>query len=108
MKQAALSVAGRRAPFPPILQPELATLVSEAPTGDAWVHEIKFDGYRFLAYLRGGRVRLFSRNGRGGTRQLPRLCALLAVRFPAKTAVLDGELVALNEDGISDFSALKD
>src|SRR5262249_2340080 len=52
--------SGRRgsAPLPEFVAPQLATLVSEAPTGDAWLHESKFDGYRILARLDHGRVRL--------------------------------------------------
>jgi bifunctional non-homologous end joining protein LigD len=99
--------AGRRAPLPRSVEPELATLVAAPPEGDDWIHEIKFDGYRFLAVLARGRVRLFSRNGLEWTGRLPALAAELAA-LPAREAVLDGELVALNEGGVSEFEALKD
>ncbi|MBV8882215.1 MAG: non-homologous end-joining DNA ligase [Planctomycetaceae bacterium] len=107
-KPPAVKKAARAAPFPAALEPELATLVREAPVGPEWVHEIKFDGYRFVAFLRGGRARLTSRNGVEWTERLPRFCERMGRGIRAKTAVLDGELVALDGRGISDFAALKD
>src|SRR5262249_33574524 len=53
----------RRAPLPRSLEPELATLVPSAPEGDEWIHEIKFDGYRFLTTVERGHARLVTRNG---------------------------------------------
>ncbi len=97
----------RRSPMPRSIEPELATLVAEAPEGDGWIHEIKFDGYRFLAFLEGGRARLVSRNGLDWTARLPGLAAEIAA-LPARRLVLDGELVTLTSEGVSDFAALKD
>jgi len=99
---------GRKAPFPSFIEPELATFVDQAPLGDEWVHEIKFDGYRFLAFIDRGRARLKTRNGREWSSRLPHLCQRLAKSLRVTSAVLDGELVALNEAGVSDFAALKD
>ena len=48
----------RQAPLPDKIKPSLATLVDEAPAGDDWLHEVKFDGYRILARIEDGRVRL--------------------------------------------------
>jgi len=81
--------------------------VSAAPEGDGWIHEIKFDGYRFLAFLERGRASLRSRNGLDWTERLPGLAAEIAA-LPAERLVLDGELVTLTSEGISDFAALKD
>jgi bifunctional non-homologous end joining protein LigD len=81
--------------------------VTEAPEGDDWIHEIKFDGYRFLAFLERGRARLVSRNGLDWTGRLPGLAAEIAA-LPAGRLVLDGELVTLTSEGVSDFAALKD
>jgi bifunctional non-homologous end joining protein LigD len=106
--QAPAEVPGaRRGPIPPSIAPELATLVSRAPEGDDWIHEIKLDGYRFLAFLERGRARLLSRNGLDWTSRLPGLAAEIA-SLPAGGLVLDGEVVTLTKEGISDFGALKD
>ncbi len=95
------------ASLPRRLSPELATRVPEAPAGDAWVHEIKFDGYRLLARLEGGRATLLSRNGKDWTQRFPKLAASLqALEIPE--AVLDGELVALQPDGTSSFRQLQE
>ncbi len=87
--------------------PELATRVPQAPPGDSWVHEIKFDGYRLLALFEAGRVTLLSRNGKDWTRRFPKLVdSLQALGIPE--AVLDGELVALQPDGTSSFRQLQE
>src|SRR5205085_1194363 len=57
----------KRAALPTKIEPELATLVSDAPAGDDWLHEIKLDGYRILARLEGGRVSLYTRKGKDWT-----------------------------------------
>ena len=52
-----------RAALPNFVPPELATLVDKVPEGDAWLHEIKLDGYRTAARIEGGKVRLLNRTG---------------------------------------------
>ncbi|WP_300632982.1 DNA ligase D [Pseudomonas sp.] len=85
--------------------PQLATLVDRAPEGD-WHYEIKFDGYRILARVHEGEVRLFTRNGHDWTERLPRQAkALQALKL--KDSWLDGEVVSLNGDGLPDFQALQ-
>lgn len=85
--------------------PQLATLVDRAPQGD-WSYEIKFDGYRILARIRDGEVRLFTRNGHDWTERLPRQAkALQALKL--KDSWLDGEVVSLNGEGLPDFQALQ-
>jgi len=93
------------APVPDTLEPELATLVSGAPDGDEWVHELKFDGYRLIAVLEGGTVRLLTRNGNDWTERMPALAGALA--RVKHDAVLDGELVVLDEHGVSNFQRLQ-
>jgi bifunctional non-homologous end joining protein LigD len=91
---------------PKLLTPELATLVSEAPEGDDWVHEIKLDGYRLLAFADGDDVRLVSRNGKDWTGSVPVLEQALA-ELSLDRAVLDGELVCLDPSGKSSFQLLQ-
>jgi len=96
----------RRAALPKFLPPQLATLVSKAPTGDEWLHEMKFDGYRILGRLDHGRVRLLSRNARDWTDQFPSVAEAVA-RLPAQQAMLDGEVAVLLPDGTTSFQALQ-
>jgi len=85
---------------------QLATLVDAPPQGDGWLHEIKLDGYRLLAYVSEGAARLFTRNGKDWTNSFPSLSAALE-KLPVKSAVLDMEAVMLDETGKSSFQALQ-
>jgi bifunctional non-homologous end joining protein LigD len=105
-KSIANAAGARKATQPTKLQPQLATLAQEAPTGEGWLHELKFDGYRIVAFLENGHVRLISRNGKEWTKRFPKIAAALA-KLPVKQAILDGEIVALNDEGISDFQRLQ-
>ncbi len=92
--------------LPAALAPQLPTLVARPPAGGDWVYEIKFDGYRFLARIDSGRVRLLTRSGQDWTAKLPAVATAL-LHLPVTSAWLDGEIVALSEDGIPDFSKLQ-
>ncbi|MBA2930297.1 DNA ligase D [Pseudomonas sp. CCUG 57209] len=93
------------AALPDQFTPQLATLVDRAPDGE-WQYEIKFDGYRMLARIREGEVRLFTRNGHDWTERLPRqVKALHALKL--KDSWLDGEVVSLNPEGLPDFQSLQ-
>jgi len=96
------AVAG---PIPDTLKPELATLVDSAPDGE-WLYEIKFDGYRVMARIEGGDVRLITRNGHDWTHKLPRQAEALA-GLGLESAWLDGEMVVANDQGVPDFQALQ-
>ncbi|WP_334597737.1 DNA ligase D [Pseudomonas alvandae] len=96
------AVAG---PMPETLKPELATLVESAPDGD-WLYEIKFDGYRVMARIDNGDVRLITRNGHDWTHKLPKQAEALAA-LGLESAWLDGEMVVANEQGVPDFQALQ-
>ncbi len=91
---------------PAFIPPQLATLVDAPPAGDDWVHEVKFDGYRLECLKDNGRVRLLTRTGLDWTKKFPGI-AEAAARLPARTAILDGEAVALLPDGRSSFQALQ-
>ncbi|HWO14580.1 MAG TPA: DNA ligase D, partial [Polyangiaceae bacterium] len=95
-----------RAALPDFVEPQLATLVGEAPEGDAWLHEVKLDGYRILARLEGGHARLFSRRGNDWTSRLPSVASALA-QLRVQSGWLDGELVVLAKNGVSDFQTLQ-
>jgi bifunctional non-homologous end joining protein LigD len=92
--------------MPTKIQPMLATAADEAFDDPEWLFEIKFDGYRAIAFLDNGTARLVSRNQNDLTAQYTELRDLAkAVR--AKTAILDGEIVALDESGRPSFSLMQ-
>ena len=103
MKQLA---GARRAPQEEWIPPQLATLAIEAPVGDEWVHELKYDGYRILCRVKDRSATLVTRNDHDWTSKLQRI-AEAAAALPVKNAWLDGEVVALMPDGSISFQALQ-
>ncbi|MBK0011183.1 DNA ligase D [Stenotrophomonas sp. S41] len=103
----ALKLAGARDhPYPRGFKPQLTDHRDTAPDGERWLHEIKWDGYRLLADLHDGELKLRSRNGLDWTDDFPEVAQ--AVRaLPVRDARLDGELVVLDKQGRSDFAALQ-
>ncbi len=93
------------APLPKKLEPQLATLASSLPRTGDWITETKLDGYRLLARIDDGRVKLFTRNGHDWTAKFPALSVAIK-ELPVVSAWLDGEIVVL-QDGIPSFSALQ-
>jgi bifunctional non-homologous end joining protein LigD len=93
-------------PMPVTIHPMLAESVEKAFDGDEWLFEIKWDGYRAIAFIENGKVRLVSRNQNDLTPRYPELRDL-AKFVKAKTAILDGEVVALDEDGRASFSLMQ-
>ncbi|MEB0228591.1 DNA ligase D [Pseudomonas sp. 10S4] len=91
--------------LPEQLAPQLATLVDKVPAGD-WRYEIKFDGYRILARIDNGEVRLLTRNGHDWTAKLPLQAKALA-EMKLDGSWLDGEVVVLNDKGFPDFQGLQ-
>jgi bifunctional non-homologous end joining protein LigD len=83
----------------------LATAAGDLPVGRDWTYEVKWDGYRTLAAKTGPRVTLWSRNLKDATAQYASVARSIA-RLPADTLLLDGEIVALDEDGRPSFQAL--
>jgi ATP-dependent DNA ligase len=87
-------------PLSPPLLPQLAKTARALPTGEGWVYEPKWDGFRAIAFVDEGDVHLQSRNGRPLSRYFPEL------EFPAGSYVLDGEIVLFDSQGRQDFDAL--
>jgi DNA ligase D-like protein (predicted ligase) len=92
--------------LPDFRPPQLATLTSKVPAGDGWLFEMKYDGYRALAAVAGDHVKIFTRNGHDWTPQFRFLVPALS-RLTDGTALIDGEVCAVNAEGRSDFSLLK-
>ncbi|HZZ70689.1 MAG TPA: DNA ligase D, partial [Pirellulales bacterium] len=95
-----------RGKLPKSIRPQLATLVAEVPQGDAWLYEVKFDGYRMLCRLEEGKARFISRNEQDWTNRF-RALAAAAAQLNIDDAILDGEVVALLPSGASNFQALQ-
>lgn len=96
----------KKAAFPQTVRPQLATRAEKPPSGDGWLHEIKFDGYRTMAFLRDGEVRLVTRAGLDWTKRYGDLAAAFRA-LPCRQAVIDGEIAVPDDRGISRFSALQ-
>ncbi len=97
----------RRGPVLENIKPQLAALSDKAPEGDEWLHEIKYDGYRLLARIEDGEVRLITRGGLDWTAKFPTLADSLG-ELPVDSALIDGELVHLEPEGTTSFSGLQD
>jgi bifunctional non-homologous end joining protein LigD len=86
---------------------QLAKQVKSIPEGDDWLYELKFDGYRILAYLEGNNVRLVSRNGNDYTKRFHDVAYSLINWAAGRSMVLDGEMVVTDARGKTDFQALQ-
>ncbi len=107
VRQGINKVSGaRKAPLPNFIPPQLATLVKEPPSGDEWLHELKFDGYRMLCRINRGKVTFWSRNGKDWTEKF--LNVIEAVKsLNVTSAILDGEIVIVDAQGRSSFQKLQ-
>ena len=92
--------------LPRWIRPQLTRLVDAAPEGLAWLHEIKFDGYRMHACLDRGAVKLLTRTGLDWTHKYPAIVEALS-SLGARQAYLDGELCGVGPDGITSFSMIQ-
>jgi bifunctional non-homologous end joining protein LigD len=96
----------RKAKLPGFVSPQLATLVKEPPSGDKWLHELKFDGYRMLCRIDRGRVRVWSRNGKDWTEKFQNVVEAVK-SLKTTSAILDGEIVIVDSQGRSSFQKLQ-
>src|SRR5687767_10984986 len=87
-------------------RPQLALLVEKAPTGDDWLHELKYDGYRIGAERSGRTVRLWTRKLNDWTKTFPEIADDVRA-LTAKSAFLDGEVAIETADGRTSFQALQ-
>jgi len=96
----------RGAPLPATFCPQLATVAKRPPESNAWLHEVKFDGYRIGCRIDGKEIRLISRNGKDWTADFPEVREA-ASQLPVQRAFLDGEVAVLLPDGRTSFQALQ-
>ncbi|TIV25681.1 MAG: ATP-dependent DNA ligase, partial [Mesorhizobium sp.] len=89
------------------IEPQLATLEKEAPSGDDWLHEVKFDGYRMQAQIEGSEVRLLTRAGLDWTGKFEGPLTAALAKLKCRDAVIDGEVVVLADSGVSSFPLLQ-
>jgi bifunctional non-homologous end joining protein LigD len=106
-KSASALAGSRKAPASAdFFKPELARLRDAPPLGDEWLHEVKWDGYRILTAIADGEARLWSRNALSWNDKLPDILQALE-GLGLRSARLDGELIALDANGHSDFNGLQ-
>ncbi|HTV71739.1 MAG TPA: DNA ligase D [Rhizobiaceae bacterium] len=106
LKPGALAGA-KKAKMPAHIDPQLASPADKAPAGDDWLHEIKFDGYRTQAYVSEGTVRLVTRSGLDWTHRYGDLADAFKL-LPCREAIIDGEIVVTDDQGIARFELLQD
>jgi bifunctional non-homologous end joining protein LigD len=95
--------AAEKSEMPGFIKPQLATLKARAPSGDQWLHEVKFDGYRVQVHLNRGRKKVYTRNGLDWTKRFSIIAGALDI--PGQ-AIIDGEVVVI-KDGRTNFSGLQ-
>ena len=87
------------------IPPQLASSVEQPPEGDHWIHEIKHDGYRCQVLLEGGQARVLTRKGYDWTSRYPSIVRA-AANLPCQSAIIDGEAIVQDGNGVSDFEGL--
>jgi bifunctional non-homologous end joining protein LigD len=100
------ATVGLKAPYPGFIEPALATSIDKVPSGERWLHEIKFDGYRVQVHLRDAAITVFTRRGNDWTKRFKKI-ADEAWHINAGSAIIDGEVVVPSVDGTTDFSVLQ-
>src|ERR1700722_8164188 len=93
-------------PLPQWTPPQLTKLSTKAPSGEQWIHEIKFDGYRMAARIDQGKVKLLTRSGLDWTAKYPATAAAFA-ELKVKSAYIDGELCGVRPDGVTSFELMQ-
>jgi bifunctional non-homologous end joining protein LigD len=101
-----IPVGGVKAPLPRFVAPALATAIGKVPSGDRWIHEVKFDGYRVQVHIANETIKVFTRNGHDWTDRFQKIAAD-AWHIKTKSAIIDGEVVVPAADGTTDFAVLQ-
>jgi bifunctional non-homologous end joining protein LigD len=97
---------GTKVNYPGFIEPGLASSIERVPSGERWVHEIKFDGYRVQVHLANESIKVFTRRGHDWTKRFKKI-ADEAWHISAGSAIIDGEIVVPAADGTTDFSVLQ-
>ncbi|MEO6717319.1 MAG: DNA ligase D [Novosphingobium sp.] len=92
--------------LPDFHPPQLATLVSAVPGGSDWIHEVKYDGYRAQVAIAGGKAKVFTRSGLDWSNKFPEIVNA-AEALDVDSALIDGEICAMDASGRPDFSTLR-
>ncbi len=95
-----------RNPFEKV-EAQLAKLVNKAPEGEEWLYELKYDGFRIIAFVEGNSVRLVTRNGNDYARRFHDIVSSLIDLAAGRAMVLDGEIAITDSAGKTDFQALQ-
>jgi ATP dependent DNA ligase domain len=88
------------------IEPQLASPVDQPPEGNHWIHEVKYDGYRCQVLLEQGQARVFTRNGHDWSDRYPSIVRAGA-DLRCQSAIIDGEAIVQDDNGLSDFEALQ-
>jgi bifunctional non-homologous end joining protein LigD len=91
--------------MPHLIHPELATLVKDPPIGNDWLHEIKFDGYRLICFIKDKKIKFLTRNQKDWTEKFKELKFEIQ-KLNLKSAIFDGEVIAVNKKNLPDFQLL--
>jgi len=105
-KQDRPHAAARRSPMPAFVEPMRPTLAAKPFSNSAWLFEPKWDGWRTLCFSRQGKIHLLSRRRNSLTERFPEQREIGSL-IKANAALLDGEIVALDENGLPQFDALR-
>jgi bifunctional non-homologous end joining protein LigD len=100
-------IGPKATPLLDFVAPCLATLAAQAPEGKEWLHEVKFDGYRIQARIEKGKVKLFTRTGLDWSGRFGAAIPQALLDLECESALVDGEIVVLTDNGVSSFSALQ-
>ncbi|MES2504697.1 MAG: DNA ligase D [Myxococcota bacterium] len=106
MDEIAAGGSKKKSKMPAFKPPQLATLSDTMPEGKNWIREIKFDGYRGIAYVNGGKATIYTRTGLDWTHKFKSIATTLE-KLPIENAILDGEIVVADKQGVSCFKLLQ-